>query len=101
MDCFLDHLSELDNITKYLKREISTLSDVLAPFETVKEQYPTTKKRHSGSAAIVDNPKFESAVIRLQRQIVNELDAEELNLVQKLRLQRDSTNEREVFMSLA
>lgn len=68
----------LNSIAKYLQREATTHSDVLALFGTIMEQYETKKERLSASGAIVEDPKFESAVIKLQRQIFNQLDEKRL-----------------------
>lgn len=99
VDSFLDNLSELDSIAKFLKQGATTLSEVYALLDGVMEQYLMTRELLSKSTTIVENPKVEVTVIMLPRQTVNELDIEEVNLVQYSRLKRDFTNRRDSFIS--
>ena len=64
----LDLLRDLEAVTIYIQDKDITLKDVRSIFDRTLSKYPTTlplKEYLSSDAAIVADPEFESAVVRI------------------------------------
>ena len=68
VDALVTRLNDLDEVTKKLQCDSTTVSDVRDLFNAVIDVFPETAFRLSSTAEIVHGPVFESAVVELQRK---------------------------------
>lgn len=77
VDMLLVQLEPLDEVTKLLQSESTTVSDARALFDAVIQKYPDTTSRLASSAKIVHCPNFESGIVKIQRKNCSALSREE------------------------
>lgn len=94
-------LGSLDSVTKCLQKDSTTISEVRALFDTVIIHYPTTEPRLGPTANIVENPEFESALVKIQRGTIRDMDGNEEQAVKKLCVSSPQSPEPEAQLSLA
>lgn len=65
----LVNLEVFEPISKSLKKESTTISDVRGIFNAVIEDYFTNKDKISANPRIVQCPDFESGIVKAQREL--------------------------------
>ena len=74
-------LDEFEKITKQLQNSDTNLSDVRAIFDAAIEQYPSLDFYLKADAQIVHSPSFESGIVKLLDDEVDQLTERERNSV--------------------
>lgn len=72
-------LEEFEKITKQLQNSHTTLSDVRAIFDAVIEEYPSLDFYLKPDAQIVHSPSFESGIVKILDDEVDQLTQRERN----------------------
>ena len=78
-------LTDLESVTKSLQEDSISLSDVKHLFEDVVGDYPSTANRLGPEADILHDSNFESAVAKIQDNLVSALNSDEKSAVEQLR----------------
>ena len=58
-------LQQLDEVTKLLQKDDTSLADVRCLFDTILEDFPEMECRLGTTAAIIYQPEFETAIIKV------------------------------------
>ena len=85
-------MEEFEKITKQLQNSDTTLSDVRAIFDAAIEQYPSMDFYLEADAHIVHSPSFESGIVKLLDDEVDQLTEMERNSVECFRCSNDVDN---------
>ena len=88
----LKDLDEFEKITKQLQNSDTNLSDVRAIFDAAIEQYPSLDFYLKADAQIVHSPSFESGIVKLLDDEVEQLTEMEKNSVECFRYSNDVDN---------
>ena len=72
-------MEQFENITKQLQDPTTTLSDVRAIFNAAIEEYESLSFYLKADADIIKSPHFESAIVKVLDDSVDQLTAEEKN----------------------
>lgn len=88
-DILVDHLCtklrDLDSVTKELQRSNISLAEARVLFDGVIEKYPNSKRRLGPDSNIIENKRFESAIVKIQQNREEELTLAEKRAVAHLK----------------
>ena len=84
VDSLVIRLTDLESVCKQLQKEKTTISDCRAMFGEVVKKYPETASYLTADAKIIADVNFESALVKVQRGLGNNLSELERLSVQGL-----------------
>jgi len=101
LDKFCSSFTDIDSITKALQSDALTISEVRCYFDSIIEIYPGTISRLGPQCAIVEQPNFESALIKIQEMRINEMSKLEVESVKHLRINSGNNPDQDRNKTLA
>ena len=96
IEYMLKKLRDRDSVTKTLQKEDLNMNDVRDLFDGVIEEFPETSKRLSTNADIIEDPIFESAVVKVLNKKVDELSVSEKAKIAMCKVQNQNGNEENI-----
>ncbi len=76
--------SKLDNVTKNLQQNSTTLSEVRVLFDGVISTYPNMKSRIGSSARVIGDPNFETGIVKIQEYRFTDMDENRISATECL-----------------
>ncbi len=67
IDALISRLDPLQSVTKALQGKDTTMNDTRAMFDAIIDHFSNASDKVSASARIVHCPKFENAIVKIQR----------------------------------